>query len=99
VSRGAGLVVLLWLCLAAFAWMLGSFWRADDRRAEQVAIGLGARMGNGLLLSALAWSVLVVRGASIAEASGFTGLLAATFFLSFATLATRPHDAVIGYKG
>jgi 4-hydroxybenzoate polyprenyltransferase len=99
VSLDAGLVVLLQPFLAAIAWMLRTLWRADDRRAEQVAIGLGARMGNGLLLSALAWSVLVGSGASIAEASGFTGLLAATFFLSFVTLATRPHDAVIGYKG
>ena len=36
-------------------------WRlrgATDDRAEQVAIGLGARLGNGVLLVALAWLLM-----------------------------------------
>jgi hypothetical protein len=32
----------------AIGWMLFALWRADEGRAEQVAIGIGARMGNGL---------------------------------------------------
>jgi hypothetical protein len=64
-----------------------------------VAIGIGAKMGNGLLLAVLAWLVVVGEGASTAEAAALTGAVSALFFLSFAALATRPHEAVIGYKG
>jgi len=85
--------------IAAIGWMLYRLWLADDRRAEQVAIGLGARMGNGLLLCVLAWSVVRGSGASPAEATGMTTVLAGVFFLSFASLAARPHEVVIGYKG
>ena len=85
--------------VVAIGWMLGRLWLADDRRAEQVAIGLGARMGNGLLLCVLAWSVVRGSGASTAEATGLTTVLAAVFFLGFASLAARPHEVVIGYKG
>jgi hypothetical protein len=56
-------------------------------------------MGNGLLLCVLAWSAVRGAGASPAEASGLTAVLGAVFFLSFAAIAARPHEAVIGYKG
>jgi 4-hydroxybenzoate polyprenyltransferase len=83
----------------AIGTMLRSLWRADEARAEQVAIGIGARMGNGLLLGILAWLVVEARGASVAQASVLTGAVCALFFLGFATLAARPQEAVIGYKG
>jgi hypothetical protein len=56
-------------------------------------------MGNGLLLGVLSWLVAVGGGASVAEASFLTGAVSALFFLGFASLATNPHEAVIGYKG
>lgn len=93
------LVLLLQPFIAGVAWMLRRLWAATDAHAEQVAIGLGARLGNGLLLSVLGWSVVVGSGGSTAEASVFTMLLAAVFLLSFAALAARPHEVVIGYKG
>jgi dipeptide/tripeptide permease len=83
----------------AIASMLRVLWRSADGRSEQVAIGIGAKMGNGLLLCVLAWLIVEARGASIAEESLLAGTVAALFFVSFATLAADPADAVIGYKG
>jgi len=94
-----GLVALAQPFVLAIAGMLWTLWRGDDGRAEQVAIGIGARMGNGLLLCVLAWLVVTGRGASVAEAALVTGALSALFFLGFATLAANPQEAVIGYKG
>ena len=85
--------------IVAIAWMLWRLGRANDGQAEQVAIGLGARMGNGLLLCILAWSVVRGDGASTAEALAVTTTLEVIFLLSFGALAMRPHEAVIGYKG
>ncbi len=94
-----GLILLAQPFVLAIAGMLWTLWRGEDGRAEQVAIGIGARMGNGLLLCVLAWLVVTGRGASVAEAALVTGALSAVFFLSFAALAANPQEAVIGYKG
>jgi 4-hydroxybenzoate polyprenyltransferase len=99
----AALEPILWLFVQAFvvaiAAMLWTLWRADEQVAEQVAIGIGARMGNGLLLCLLGWLLVKGSGASVPQASLLTAFLAAPFFLSFVTLAARPGEAVIGYKG
>lgn len=91
--------VLLELFVAAVGWMLLVLWRSELPRAEQVAIGIGARMGNGLLVVVLAWLVLTGAGATAPEAFGLSAALAALFGLGFATLVRRPGEAVIGYKG
>jgi 4-hydroxybenzoate polyprenyltransferase len=84
------------LAIAAMLWRL---WRADDPHAEQIAIGIGARMGNGLLLAILAWLLVHGSGASRAEAATVSATVAALFFLTFAALVARPDEAVVGYKG
>lgn len=99
VALERSLVVLVQPFVFAIGWMLWTLWRSPDTRSEQVAIGIGARMGNGLLLCVLAWLVVAGSGASITEASVLTGAVSGLFFLSFATLAARPQEAVIGYKG
>jgi 4-hydroxybenzoate polyprenyltransferase len=83
----------------AIAFMLRMLWCSRDEPSEQVAIGIGAKMGNGLLLCVLSWLVVDARGASAAEASGLAAAVSALFFLSFAALAARPDEALIGYKG
>jgi hypothetical protein len=85
--------------LVAIGAMLWTLWRAEEQIAEQVAIGIGARMGNGLLLCVLGWLLLEGNGAPVAQTALFTAFLSAPFFLSFVSLATRPGEAVIGYKG
>ncbi len=91
--------VLLELFVAAVGWMLLVLWRSELPRAEQVAIGIGARMGNGLLIVVLAWLVLSGAGATEPEAFGLSAALAVVFGLGFAALVRRPGEAVIGYKG
>jgi homogentisate phytyltransferase/homogentisate geranylgeranyltransferase len=92
----AALVVLLG---TAVAWMLHWLWRAADPRLEQVAIGLGARLGNGLLLCVLGWLVLGGEEAAPAARTVFVALLGAVFLASSDALAARPAHATIGYKG
>jgi 4-hydroxybenzoate polyprenyltransferase len=95
--------LVLGLVLQTFVAAIGSrllaLWRASDPRAEQLAIGLGARMGNGLLLAVLAWLVLSAHGATRAEATTFLVALATVFWLGYAAVVARPADAVIAYKG
>jgi 4-hydroxybenzoate polyprenyltransferase len=93
------LAVLIAGFVAAIASRLRALERASTGRAEQLAIGLGARMGNGLLLTVLAWFALEGQGAAPAERVGFAFALAALFALGFAAVVMRPDDAVIGYKG
>ena len=83
----------------AIAWMLRALRRADDGHAEQVAIGIGARTGNGLLLCVLAGLVVRADGASELEAAVLAAGVAAVFCLSFLSLVSRPDTVVIGYKG
>ena len=78
---------------------LHALWRAGDQRAEQIAIGIGARAGNGLLLSVLAWLILSGQGATGGESTGVLLTLAAAFALSLTVLLSRPEEAIIGYKG
>lgn len=86
-----GVWALLQPFVAGIGWMLLGLWRAGDPVSEQVAIGIGARLGNGLLLTTLAW--LVTGGIA---ASAF---VATVFLLSFASLASQPDAVVVGYKG
>jgi 4-hydroxybenzoate polyprenyltransferase len=79
--------------------MLWTVWRSEEQVAEQVAIGIGARMGNGLLVCVLGWLVLKGSGASDGNAALLTAFLSALFVSSFVSLAARPEAAVIGYKG
>jgi hypothetical protein len=77
----AALEPVLWAFVQAFlvaiAAMLWTLWRADGQIAEQVAIGIGARMGNGLLLCVLGWLLLDGNGAPVARAALFTAFLSA----------------------
>ncbi len=51
-------VAVVGLFGCAVGWQLHCLRRDDDPRREQVAIGIGARMGNGLLICLLGWLLL-----------------------------------------
>lgn len=93
------LALLVQPFVLAIAWMLRALSCAESGRDEQVAIGLGARMGNGLLLTVLTWLVVAGSGAPTERATVLAGAVTVLFFLGFASLAARPQEAVIGYKG
>jgi 4-hydroxybenzoate polyprenyltransferase len=95
----APVAAVLELFFCAVAWMLLVLHRSTDRRDEQVAIGIGARMANGLLITTLATLLLDARGAAVEEQLGLVLALAVVFGSSFLTLVARPQDAVLGYKG
>jgi 4-hydroxybenzoate polyprenyltransferase len=85
--------------VAAIAYMLLMLWRANEGRSEQLAIGTGARMGNGLLILVLGLLVLESRGASLQEEILFALSFTLLFALGFLALTSRPDQVVIGYKG
>jgi hypothetical protein len=95
----APVAAVLELFFCAVAWMLLVLHHASDRRDEQVAIGIGARMANGVLIATLATLLLDARGAAAEEQLGLVLGLAVVFGVSFLTLVARPQDAVLGYKG
>jgi hypothetical protein len=61
------LVVLLQLYVVAATAMLLRLHRASDSHEEQVAIGIGARMGNGLALTVLTWLALAARATPLQQ--------------------------------
>jgi len=85
--------------VAAIAWLLWTLWRADEGRAEQVAIGIGARLGNGLLLSLLGFLALEGGHAPRVHEAVLVGALAAVFLAGSAALIARPQEVLLGYKG
>lgn len=85
--------------LAMVGLMLWRLWTAGAPRAEQVAIGTGAKMANGLLLGLLSWLVTAGHGAPVGLGGAFLVFMLALYGGSFFTLARHPEDAVIGYKG
>jgi 4-hydroxybenzoate polyprenyltransferase len=96
---GLALRLLASAFVVAVACQLLTLYRATPGRDEQVAIGLGAKMGNGLLLAVLAWLVLAAEGAPAEHRLVFGLLLLAAYATSYVLLAQRPERAVIGYKG
>lgn len=90
---------MLQLFVAAIAWMLHRLRLAPANRGEQVAIGLGARMGNGLLLTTLSWLTLEQNGAPDGDRLLFAAIITAVVGIGFLVLARRPDQAVLGYKG
>ena len=94
----AAVAVILSLYLVAIGSRLHALWRAGDERSEQVAIGLGARAGNGLLISVLTFLLLADSGAPPANVTIMMGVVAVLFGVDFAVLVRRPEQIVIGYK-
>jgi 4-hydroxybenzoate polyprenyltransferase len=93
------LVLILQVFVVAIAFMLRRLHRVEDDRDEQVAIGIGARVGNGLLLTTLGVMLLAENGAAPAERLTFALAFTAVFGASFATLAANPDQVLVGYKG
>ena len=92
-------VAVLEAFVAAIWFQLDVLRRAEDPRGEQVAIGIAARAGNGMLIAVLAWLALTSVGASLAERLLFAMLVVVVYGASYVALTRRPADVIIGYKG
>lgn len=99
IQATGAILVLIEAFVAAIVTRLHALWRARDGWEEQLAIGLGARLGNGLLLMIAGWLALGVEGAPEADRLLFAAAIAVVFGASFAVLIAHPERAVIGYKG
>jgi 4-hydroxybenzoate polyprenyltransferase len=93
------LAVLLQLYGASIVIMLYRLYRESSRKDEQLSIGVGARMGNGLLVTLLGALILSNQGAEWATQFIFALALAALYMLTFIRFLRHPERAVIGYKG
>ncbi len=93
------LALLVQAHVLAIAAMLVRLRRARDGRTEQLAIGTGAKVGNGLLLCVLAWIALEAHGTPAADRTVVVAALAALVGAAFAALVADPERAAIAYKG
>lgn len=95
----AWLAAVVVVYLLSIAGMLRRLWRAPAGREEQISIGVGARMGNGLLITLLAFFSLQASRASPAMQALVTLTVSGLFVASYANFLRHPERATIGYKG
>jgi hypothetical protein len=79
--------------------MLYQLYRASGRKDEQLSIGVGAKMGNGLLVTLLGALILSNQGADWTTHFIFGLALTALYTLNFIDFLRHPERAIIGYKG
>lgn len=91
--------LLLQLFPLGVLWALHRLWASEGLAAEQSAIGLAAKTGNGLIISVLGLLLLGWRGAPVADLVVLTSLVLAVYGIAFYVLVTRPQEVVIGYRG
>ena len=93
------LAVLLQLYIVSIAVMLYRLYRLGGRKDEQLSIGVGAKMGNGLLVTLLGALILSNQGADWITQFIFVLALTAIYMLNFIDFLRHPERAVVGYKG
>src|SRR5829696_7912786 len=93
------LAALLQTYIVSIAVMLYRLYWVGSREDEQLSIGVGAKMGNGLLVTLLGALVLANQGAGRTIQLIFGLALTALYLLNFMDFLRHPERAVIGYKG
>jgi 4-hydroxybenzoate polyprenyltransferase len=93
------LAALLQLYIASIVTMLYRLYRASSRKDEQLSIGVGAKLGNGLLITLLGTLILSNQGADWITQFIFGLALTALYTLNFIDFLRHPEQATIGYKG
>jgi 4-hydroxybenzoate polyprenyltransferase len=96
---GFGLAAVVGCFGAMMLAMLSRLLRTSEPRVEQVAIGLGAKAGNGLLAATLAWLTLEAAGAPTSMRIVVVAFLALVYGSVIASLLRRPGEIEIVYKG
>jgi 4-hydroxybenzoate polyprenyltransferase len=100
----AALADRLWLAallqpyIAGIVFMLYRLHRVDSKD-EQLSIGVGAKMGNGLLATLLGVLILTNQNADWIAQATFGLALTTLYALNFIDFLRHPDQAVIGYKG
>jgi len=92
------LTLLVLLFVATILSMLWRLYRSAPGTGEQISIGVGAKMGNGLLVTLLS-AFALADGTDQQAAAVAACLVANFFFLSFVNFWRDPSRAVLGYRG
>ena len=79
--------------------MLYKLWKATGHDQEQAAIGIGAKMANGFLITLLGLFILQEYGASMMTYNAFVFIFVVLYLLLFAALMREPDKTIIGYRG
>jgi 4-hydroxybenzoate polyprenyltransferase len=93
------LAILLQLYIVSIMIMLYRLYRVSSSEDEQLSIGVGAKMGNGLLVTLLGVLILANQDADWITQFIFGLALTAIYMLTFIDFLRHPERAVIGYKG
>jgi 4-hydroxybenzoate polyprenyltransferase len=93
------LAALLQPYVASVALMLYRLYTASSRKDEQLSIGVGAKLGNGLLITLLGLLMLANHGTDWTTQVTFSLALTAFYLLNFIDFLRHPDQAIIGYKG
>ena len=93
------LAALLQIYVVSIVIMLYRLYRVGSREDEQLSIGVGAKMGNGLLITLLGALILSNQGADWITQLIFGLALTAIYMLNFIDFLRHPERAIIGYKG
>jgi hypothetical protein len=79
--------------------MLHGLYRSDDRKDERLSIGVGTKLGNGLLTTLLGCLVLANQQATWATQAVFGFALSVLYPPILVRFVHHPQRANIGYKG
>lgn len=93
------LSVIVFIYLVAILGMLERLRRSRVGNGEQLSIGVGAKMGNGLLITLLGVFTLRSAGVSTTTQLSFAIAVSLLFFLNFFNFLQAPEKAVLGYRG
>jgi 4-hydroxybenzoate polyprenyltransferase len=93
------LILVIETYFAGIALQLYRLWHAHDPIAERLAIALGARMGNAVVLTLLGFLLLRSGGGTAAEQTVFVVTVAAIFWFAFSYLTLKPPEALAAYRG
>ena len=94
--------VILWCVEAYFGGVLiqlHRLWRAQDAPTEQLAIAMGARMGNAVVLTLLGALLLLAAGAPPGQQAAFVVTLAVLFWAVYVYATARPEPTLAAYRG
>ena len=99
IAGGPAFVVVVESYFLGIGFQLYRLWHAGDPSSERVAIALGARLGNALVLTVLGVALLRPAGASPGDQAVFVVAFAALFWFTFAYVILRPQQALAAYRG
>lgn len=92
-------LMLLEVFFVPIVYMLYRLWKARRHDDEQAAIGIGAKMANGLIITTLGLVILHSYGSGHEWFIPFAVIFVCMYMLLFMYLINEPKKTVIGYRG